>query len=260
MATINGADLGEILRTTFGSDVIFGNYALDRHAGGDAVVPQLVTEGGPDPETDPERFVGPGDPKLVLGPDLSGGADPDPDPDPDPDIDPGHEPQPGMVETGGKGDDVLTGGAQDDVLTGAGGNDSLFGDGGQDNLFGGQGNDILLGGGGDDALSGADGDDLLLGGAGVDKLNGGLGHDKFIFLSGSGKEDEVQDFKPGEDILKVNKGINGTNIKTLADLAHASHDDHGDTVVDLGNDNSIRLFDVKAEDVHDHPELYFLLF
>ncbi|WP_153885350.1 hypothetical protein [Microvirga tunisiensis] len=39
MATINDADFSEILRATFGSDVIFGNDALDPHAGGDAAVP-----------------------------------------------------------------------------------------------------------------------------------------------------------------------------------------------------------------------------
>ncbi|WP_404926214.1 calcium-binding protein [Mesorhizobium sp. ORM16] len=195
MATINGADRSEILRTTFGSDVIFGNYALDRHAGGDAVVPQLVTGGGPDPETDPEPFVGSRDSKRVLGPDLSAGADPyigdEPDPyigdEPDPDIgdespsggshpgdpergfvDPEHperEFQAGIVETGGKGVDFLTGGAQDDVLMGGGGDDNVFGDGGDDNVWGEDGDDIVLGGGGDDKVIGGEGADWLLGGA-----------------------------------------------------------------------------------------------
>ncbi|WP_404926215.1 hypothetical protein [Mesorhizobium sp. ORM16] len=88
---------------------------------------------------------------------------------------------------------------------------------------------------------------------------GGLDKDTFEFLSGSGK-DQVWDFMPGEDILQVNKGINGTNIKTPADLANGIRQVYEGTVVDLGKDNSILLLDVKAEDVLAHPDLYFFLF
>ncbi|WP_027047785.1 MULTISPECIES: calcium-binding protein [Mesorhizobium] len=255
MATIKDAGFSEILRATFGSD---GIDALDLHAGGVAAVAAQrlgVDDAHPDPEgghrpdipTTPPIYWEPGYHRPWRPPHDDDNPSPDPAPDPYPDR-----------KTGGKGDDHMEGGPGDDKLDGFEGNDSVFGGDGNDTLWGGNGVDTLRGGGGDDRLSGGSGGDSLEGGPGYDTLWGGEGGDLFIFQSGCGK-DQVLDFAPGEDLLEVDLGMNGTNIKTYADLADASHQVDNDTIVELGNGDSIRLLDVNAEDVHAHPEVYFFL-
>lgn len=255
MATISGADFS---RATFGSDVTFGIHALDLHAGGLAAVAsqRLGVDddhgdpgGGhrPDITLPPIPHIPIGDPGYQRPERPPQGDEDTHSPDPFPDR-----------KTGGKGDDHMEGGPGDDKLDGFEGNDSVFGGDGNDTLWGGNGGDTLRGDGGDDRLSGGSGNDSLEGGTGNDTLWGGEGGDLFIFQSGCGK-DQVLDFAPGEDLLEVDLGMNGTNIKTYADLADASHQVDNDTIVDLGNGDSIRLLDVNAEDVHAHPEVYFFL-
>ncbi len=102
------------------------------------------------------------------------------------------------------GNDLLNGGGGDDWLGGGGGRDVLLGKGGADTLDGGAGNDRLMGAGGNDALIGGRGRDLLVGGKGDDTYRGGAGADRFDFRRPIGV-DEVLDFKPGVDVLIMNR-------------------------------------------------------
>ncbi|GBD42699.1 Serralysin [bacterium HR40] len=83
----------------------------------------------------------------------------------------------GLALSGGAGNDVLRGGSGDDLLVGGAGNDRLFGRDGGDRLFGGDGADTLDGGDGSDALVGGAGADRLWGGTGNDVCVGGPGND-----------------------------------------------------------------------------------
>ena len=105
---------------------------------------------------------------------------------------------------GQRGKDVLNGGGGGDRLDGGGGRDVVLGKGGADELSGGAGNDRLVGGGGGDALVGGRGRDTLRGGAGDDELRGGPGADRFDFRGALG-EDEVLDFRPGVDVLLMDR-------------------------------------------------------
>lgn len=101
-------------------------------------------------------------------------------------------------------DDRMIGGAGHDMIRGGSGSDRLIGSGGKDTLWGGSDDDFLQGGGGQDALSGQGGDDLLEGMKGNDVISGGSGADVFLFdgLISEGR-DEITDFLPGTDILRV---------------------------------------------------------
>ncbi|MCG5243831.1 hypothetical protein MCW82_29075 [Azospirillum doebereinerae] len=116
----------------------------------------------------------------------------------------------------------------------------------------------MKGGEGDDFLAGDDGNDRLEGGKGDDILSGGQGHDVFIF-SGGGGQDVVLDFKAGEDVLQIARNINGLKVTDAADLAARVTDQHGDAVIDLGNGDSITLKGVSADDVHHHPNDFFVI-
>ncbi|PKR54541.1 hemolysin expression modulating protein, partial [Thalassospira marina] len=108
-------------------------------------------------------------------------------------------------------------------------------------------NDLMMGGAGDDVINGGAGDDLLVGGA---------GHDNFVF-SGGGGNDVVLDFQVGEDMLSISKGINDTDISSADDVAARATQDGANTVVDLGNGDSITLNNVDVDDVQDHPDHFF---
>ena len=83
--------------------------------------------------------------------------------------------------------------------------------------------------------------------AGRDDLAGGAGRDVFHFESGFGR-DVVLDFRAGEDLMEIEKGINGTGITEISQLAsHISADKTG-AVITLGGDQ-IKLVGVSAEDL-----------
>jgi serralysin len=107
----------------------------------------------------------------------------------------------------------------DDIIAGNGGNDTLSGGKGNDIISGGAGNDLLYGGKGDDNLNGGDGDDTLIGGLGADVLIGGAGRDLFVLGIGAGT-DTIVDFKQGEDLIGLNKGLSFNQLRvTQADFS-----------------------------------------
>jgi len=96
---------------------------------------------------------------------------------------------------------------------GNGGNDIFIGTASGDKIVGGSGNDILKGRGDDDVIKGNTGKDKLFGSTSNDHLFGGKGHDQFFFDTPLGNGfmkagvDIIEDFKPGEDIIKLDKAV-----------------------------------------------------
>lgn len=103
-----------------------------------------------------------------------------------------------------------------DVIDGLDGNDSLFGLSGDDKLRGGAGNDQLFGGSGNNYLLGGTGDDLLEGGSGRNVFNGGDGSDQFVLSPELGSS-VIEDFRLGEDVIKLAGGITRSQISTQID-------------------------------------------
>ena len=122
----------------------------------------------------------------------------------------------------------------------AGKDDAVFyGLGGDDELTGHHGDDLLDGGTGNDDINGGKGEDTIIGGAGDDVLKGGTGDDVFIFNTGDGN-DLITDFDKGkksQDILQIDVA----GFDSFADIEAAMTKDKGNTVIDLGNDQSITL-------------------
>ncbi|MCB5408458.1 calcium-binding protein [Pseudogemmobacter faecipullorum] len=83
-----------------------------------------------------------------------------------------------------------------DTLLGDAAGNVIWGDAGHDQIWGRAGNDTLIGG---------DGNDTLIGGAGLDLLAGGAGADVFVFdtAPGANNIDRIQDFRPGEDQIRL---------------------------------------------------------
>ncbi|WP_421723747.1 M10 family metallopeptidase C-terminal domain-containing protein [Bauldia sp.] len=121
--------------------------------------------------------------------------------------------------SGNSADNTISGGKGKDILKGRKGDDTLNGDAGSDVLDGGTDADKLKGGKGADRVKGKDGADFLNGGAGSDKLTGGKGKDIFAFKDkfGSGA-DEITDFKPGSDLIQLDKSV-FKNVGPVGDLA-----------------------------------------
>jgi len=149
---------------------------------------------------------------------------------------------------GGTEDDRIYGEDGDDVLDGEEGNDYIDGGPGDDKVIGGPGDDHLLGGPGADGLDGGDGNDvidggadndLIVGGAGDDVLTGGGGVDHFLFDTGSG-HDVITDFGV-DDLFVVKDDLNGSGIHSVADLMSRLTAEGGDTIVDLGAGQWVRL-------------------
>ncbi len=96
---------------------------------------------------------------------------------------------------------------------GNGGGDKFRGSASNDRIFGGTGNDRLFGRGDDDLIKGNKGHDKIFGGSGDDHLFGGKGDDQFIFDTPLGNGplqagvDTIDDFKPGQDIIKLDKAV-----------------------------------------------------
>ncbi|MFB2917577.1 multicopper oxidase domain-containing protein [Aerosakkonema funiforme] len=107
---------------------------------------------------------------------------------------------------GNDGQDVLYGDLGDDTVRGGKGNDWVYGNDGQDVLYGDLGDDSLYGGKQNDTVIGGAGDDLLSGDLGNDLLIGENGKDRFVLAVGTGT-DTIQDFKKGEDLMVLTKGL-----------------------------------------------------
>ena len=99
---------------------------------------------------------------------------------------------------------------------------------------------VVRGGLGDDEITGGSGDDLLIGGGDDDLLTGGLGIDTFQFEGNSG-DDVITDFSISDDILDLNSIFDNLN-----DVLGATSQVGNDTLIDLGNDNSVLLVGVEA--------------
>ena len=96
-------------------------------------------------------------------------------------------------------------------------------------VSGGLGNDEIIGGNGDDTLNGGGDDDLL---------TGGLGVDTFIFENSAGR-DVVTDFSITDDILDVS-----AIFDDVQDVLGATSQVGNDTLIDFGDDSSVRLVGV----------------
>ena len=147
---------------------------------------------------------------------------------------------------GGRGGDSVTGGSGNDSIEGGRGDDTI--DGGEDDdvIDGGRDEDLILGGAGDDVIEGGRGDDTLEGGEGDDTLEGNRGDDVFVFNPGSGS-DVVEDFEPGDDLIK----LNGFSIADFDDVLDAAVNDGDDVVITLDEvaGDEIRLAGVNEEDL-----------
>lgn len=164
---------------------------------------------------------------------------------------------------GGQGDDWVYGGDGDDWhVNGNIGADRVFGNLGNDSIFGGQNNDVLYGDdfaygpGGNDYLQGDQGYDRLIGDPGNDTLVGGGDPDTFSFYSGDG-DDVILDFDLSEDRIDLERNINGvlytvgTPFSVL--LARISTDGFGNSIIDLGAGNSLKVVGVQPHELQaDH--------
>ena len=140
---------------------------------------------------------------------------------------------------GGNGDDDILGLGGADRLRGRGGDDSLDGGSGNDRLIGNRGDDTLLGGDGKDRLKGGVGDDVLDGGAGVDRYHGGGGADTFIF-GVDGVRDHLRGFQSGADQID----LSAFALNDFADVLDNARERGGDTFINLGDGDIIKLHDV----------------
>jgi len=122
--------------------------------------------------------------------------------------------------------------------------DTLTGDAGPNGIFGMDGNDVLVGTGGEDKLFGGNGDDFLVGGLGNDEFTGGAGSDVFVFETGGGV-DSVTDFSAG-DLLDFRRV---TTISTHAEVLAAATQVGVDTVLDLGDGDTVTLLGIQADDI-----------
>jgi RTX calcium-binding nonapeptide repeat (4 copies) len=168
--------------------------------------------------------------------------------------------------------DFITGGLGDDLIVGNGGDDTIVGDidagaaGDDDIIYGGLGNDLIYGSGGLDAIAGQDGNDTLAGGV----------SDDLFFISSQGGQDVILDFEDTDtsrglgtptgpdDLLVIEKNINGTGIDTYAELMTHASVSNGSLVFDLGLGNKLTINnkttlgpeDVLFSDEHDRIIAY----
>jgi len=158
---------------------------------------------------------------------------------------------------GGDGHDHVHGGGGDDVVNGNAGLDLVYGEAGDDTVHGGQGDDIIFGdvfdgaqAGGDDVLYGDRGDDLITGEAGNDTLSGGEGHDAFFFDSFSDR-DVILDFSLDDDAILIEENVNQSGLTSdlpfEALLARIADDGEGNSLLDLGGDNTVLILGVRPD-------------
>ena len=135
-------------------------------------------------------------------------------------------------------DTHVIGSAYDDVIVG---NDA------DNNLQGRAGDDILTGGVGDDMLIGGAGDDILTGGVGDDTLIGGTGADTFVFFGSEYGNDLISDFTAGEDKIDLSAIAEFVDLDAVKQVA--ADDGKGNVVITTGDDQTITIAGVEAEDL-----------
>lgn len=124
-----------------------------------------------------------------------------------------------VVEAAGEGDDtvessvtyVLPENVETLRLVGEANIDAT-GSAGNDHLVGNAGNNVLLGGAGDDVLEGGDGLDTLEGGAGNDRLDGGAGRDQLI----GGEGDDIYRVDDSDDVVLEQAGEGNDTVESTA--------------------------------------------
>lgn len=104
---------------------------------------------------------------------------------------------------------------------------------------------IVNGRAGNDSLTGAKGDDFLIGGAGNDSFTGGAGFNTFFVGNGA---DVITDFEPADVIVDL--GDSFDNVGQILGSSGAANQVGQDTVIDLGDDNSVTLRDFAVEDLN----------
>jgi RTX calcium-binding nonapeptide repeat (4 copies) len=120
---------------------------------------------------------------------------------------------------------------------GNGGRDKFLGSASDDKIHGGDGKDVLMGRGDRDLIKGDNGSDRIDGGADNDHLVGGHGNDKFIFDTALGNGfmqagvDTIQDFKPGQDIIKLDTAV----FSSIGNFLSASEFHRGGHAGDLND-------------------------
>jgi Ca2+-binding RTX toxin-like protein len=104
---------------------------------------------------------------------------------------------------------------------------------------------IVNGRAGNDSLTGAEGDDFLIGGAGNDRLTGAAGFNTYVVGNGA---DVITDFERADVI--VDRSDLFDDIGQILDSGGAATQVGQDTVIDLGDNNSVTLLDFNVEDLN----------
>ncbi|MFY0659638.1 MAG: M10 family metallopeptidase C-terminal domain-containing protein [Shimia sp.] len=205
--TLNGGDGDDLINGNSGSDTVYGVNGNDKLFGGGS---DDLLYGGSGNDT----LSGDDGNDVVYG---NAGSD---------------------RLNGGTGDDSLLGGDNGDSLSGGSGNDTLNGGNDADLLNGNTGSDTLLGGSGNDTLLGGGGNDVLEFGAGNDVGDGGLGTDTFVFSTGVGSSNTVNNFSSTEgDMLSLDDALWGGAALSEADVLNTyGADAGGNYVLTFGTD------------------------
>jgi hypothetical protein len=69
----------------------------------------------------------------------------------------------------------------------------------------------------------------------------------------------VLDFQPGQDVLHIARNINGLDVTDPADLADRVTSIDGNSVIDLGNGDTVTLVNVDAQDIQNNPNAFFVI-
>ena len=154
---------------------------------------------------------------------------------------------------GGDGSDSIYGGVGTQFLMGDAGNDVIFGGSGSQTLWGGAGSDTLWAGSGTQILDGNAGNDILHAGVGNDTLTGGAGRDIFAFDRASSGHHVVTDFRVGQDMIQVEKGINGLASLRPSDLSlHLMTGNGSAAVLTLGGGATVTLTGISTDQLTTH--------
>ncbi|KIC35648.1 hypothetical protein RA27_22835, partial [Ruegeria sp. ANG-R] len=108
--------------------------------------------------------------------------------------------------------------------------------------------DHLIGGQYDDTIAGGPGHDTLEGRGGNDRLEGGDGWDTFVIARSPGTEDTIVDFQAWRYGDRIDLTA-FTAIASFAALQSRMRSDGSDTVIDLGDGQSLRLLDLSPNEI-----------